>query len=490
MRLELDTAQARYSDLYDQAPVGYCTVSESWMILHANSNTAKLLGVARGTLCNRPFSSFILKQDQDKLYLLRKQIILTGEQQSCELLMVKNDGTPFWVQLLATATQYEADTPIQRIMLSDITQRKLAELALQESDETLHSILNTTLDGFWYVDRDGYLLDVNPAYCKQSGYTREELLKMQVCDLEANENSTEIAAHIKQIIADKHGQFETVQRRKDGSLWHAEVSATYRDVANGQFCVFLRDISERKAMQQVLITGKAQYRDQAFKLLNAVDSLRALAADTDAVRENEKKHIARELHDELGQLLAALRLHIGLLNMEYSQQLPELTAKTNGMLDILDRALASMRSVVAHLRPSALDMGLLAALEWLRDDFIRIFKIRCILSCNADMPKLDDMQLTIIFRIIQESLTNIAKHAKANVAHINLHFNNNLLQLSVQDNGIGFDLDSRRADPECFGLRGMRERALALNGELVIDTSPGKGCCMTLSIPMGEKNKS
>ena len=136
-QVELDASQARYFDLYDLAPVGYCTVSETGLILQANFTAATLLGVARGKLVNRPISRFIHKEDVDNFYLLRKQLMETGEPQSCELRMVQPDGTPFWAYLAAIVAQDEGGAPTCRIVLSDVSARKQAEQNLRLARDEL-----------------------------------------------------------------------------------------------------------------------------------------------------------------------------------------------------------------------------------------------------------------------------------------------------------------------------------------------------------------
>ena len=137
-------------------------------------------------------------------------------------------------------------------LLDTLTQR---DVTLQQRDEILRSILETSLDGFWRVDGQGHLLDVNSTYSQQSGYAREELLEMQVSDLEAGESAAETAIRIQRLIETGRDQFESRHRRRDGSIWDVEVSATYRDAAGGLLCVFLRDITERK--QAEVAAGKA-----------------------------------------------------------------------------------------------------------------------------------------------------------------------------------------------------------------------------------------
>ena len=247
-----EDAKERYFDLYDLAPVGYLTLSVQGAILQANLTSTHLLAVVRAELIKQPITRFIYREDQDIFYQLRKRLITTGEPQTCELRMVKSGGAVLWAHLDATKAQDENGVPALRIVLSDFGARKRAEDALQESYQALRSILDATLDGFWRVDVRGNILDVNPTYCMQSAYSREELLKMHVLDLAVEECAAATVKQTLNLIETGHGQFESTHRRKDGSLWQVEVSGTYRDTAGGQVFVFLRDISKRKQAEEKL----------------------------------------------------------------------------------------------------------------------------------------------------------------------------------------------------------------------------------------------
>jgi PAS domain S-box-containing protein len=143
---------------------------------------------------------------------------------------------------------------------TDITDRKLAEAELHQSHEILRAILETTQDGFWMIDHHGQLLDVNPAYCQQSGYTRQELLGMRISDLEVLESALAIKAHTQRILERGSDLFESVHQRKDGSTWHVEVNVSCRDILGGRLFVFLRDISQRRQIEQELRESEALFR--------------------------------------------------------------------------------------------------------------------------------------------------------------------------------------------------------------------------------------
>jgi PAS domain S-box-containing protein len=171
MQADLDAARARYFDLYDLAPVGYCTLSEKGMILEANLTAVTLLGLNRSALLKRPLSRYILLDDQNIYFLHRKQLFETGEPQTCDLRMVKNDGTQFWAHLAATAAQDSDSAPVCRVVISDITERKLAEKACKDSEFKYRSLIEHSSDVVFCVDRNGEYKFVNQVFASTFGKT-------------------------------------------------------------------------------------------------------------------------------------------------------------------------------------------------------------------------------------------------------------------------------------------------------------------------------
>src|SRR5660397_107363 len=189
---ELDAARTRYFDLYNLAPVGYCTLSEpGLMILEANLTTRTLLGVARGALVEQPISPFIFPEDQDLYYRHRKQLFETGEPQAYELRMVKKDGTAFWARLEANAVQDKDGEPVCHLMMSDVTERKQVEEALRESEESLRALFDTMTSGcvIYEVRNDGssggdYIVkDFNASSLAIEGKTKEEVVGKSLLEL-------------------------------------------------------------------------------------------------------------------------------------------------------------------------------------------------------------------------------------------------------------------------------------------------------------------
>jgi signal transduction histidine kinase len=258
--------------------------------------------------------------------------------------------------------------------------------------------------------------------------------------------------------------------RKDGTEFPAEISLNPLKTVQGLLLMaVVRDVSERKKAEADLRESRQH--------------LRELAAQTETARESERKHIAREVHDELGQVLTALRMDLSLLEMQAGTQPVVVTDRVQSMKSLVDRAIQGVRNVASNLRPAALDMGVVPAIEWLRDEFIRHTDTPCEFHAGQEDIDLDETRAVVVFRIVQESLTNIARYAKAGKAAIAMARFGASLRLEIRDDGQGFDpllVEKKKS----YGLLGMRERALALGGRVDIISAPGQGTLISVEIPM------
>ncbi|RFC31955.1 MAG: PAS domain S-box-containing protein [Candidatus Nitrotoga sp. MKT] len=219
------------------------------------------------------------------------------------------------------------------------------------------------------------------------------------------------------------------------------------------------------------------------KLLRSKNMLRELSAHLENVREEERKHIAREIHDELGQVLTALRMDVSLARLSFGESNPQLMERLRSMTQLVDRTIDSARHIISSLRPGALNLGIVAALEWLTEEFNDYTDIPCKLVIGDGDLTLSEFAATAVFRIIQESLTNITRHAAATQVEIIMTRTDSHLCFEVRDNGKGFDLYSV-ASHKSFGLIGIRERVAILEGDLAIDSEPGRGTCVRVCVPV------
>jgi PAS domain S-box-containing protein len=258
--------------------------------------------------------------------------------------------------------------------------------------------------------------------------------------------------------------------RANGQLFPIEGSISTVEHDGHEVCtVILRDVSERHLVQQ--------------KLARSHDQLRQLSAALQTIREEERTHIARELHDDLGQLLASLRMDLTLL--QGNAPLPEPSQRLiEGMESNLMTAIASLRRIATNLRPRALDEGgLYFALQGLRDDFVERHGIACTLLAEEADLRLDDTASTAIFRIVQEALTNVARHAGATRVLLNLDRINGELLITIRDDGRGIRAEDMEKK-ESLGLVGMRERVWAMSGEISVGSDELDGTRIDIVLPL------
>lgn len=238
----------------------------------------------------------------------------------------------------------------------------------------------------------------------------------------------------------------------------------------------MRAIQMAKAMTQKL-------RDSQVKLQMSHQKLRRLAAHADQIKEEERKRIAREIHDDLGQNLLVLRIDADMLASRTRHQHPRLNARARSTLSHIDATIKSVRQIINDLRPTVLDLGLNAAVEWQIAEFRRRTGIVCELNDHETEIRVNDHCATAFFRILQESLSNITQHAAASLVQVELWREEETLSMTVRDNGVGLQLDGR-SKLDSFGLVGIEERVKILGGTFSIHSSPGAGMTIFVSVPV------
>ncbi|MBN2289728.1 MAG: hypothetical protein JXQ83_10385, partial [Candidatus Glassbacteria bacterium] len=220
------------------------------------------------------------------------------------------------------------------------------------------------------------------------------------------------------------------------------------------------------------------------ELRKSHEELHNLTAYLQESRENERTAMAREIHDELGQALTALKIDMALLGEDIPWDLIYLNSQVKSISALIDSILNSVRRISADLRPGLLDdLGLKAAVEWQVSEYTKRTGTKCRLALTREEPDLSEEVTTNVFRIFQEAMTNIARHAGATEARISLLKKSRSLELKVKDNGYGIK-DSQISASKSFGIIGMQERARFCGGKLKISGNPGKGTTLTLSIPL------
>ena len=364
---------------------------------------------------------------------------------------------------------------------------------LLESERKYRGIVENSPEGIFLLDRCGRLNEVNPAMARILGYASStELIDASNATLNLVPFSD---AQVDTLFGVLRGKGEIAGLELDlrlaggRSIW---VQLNARGIVGKHGEVtgiegFMTDITARKRAVESLRCQRDQLESEVAvrrrterELLTSRERLRQLSAHQEAIREDERKHIALEIHDELGQLLTALKMDLSLLKMQLVAGSAAM-GKAKEMRSLVEKTMQIVRNVASHLRPAALNFGLASALEWLADDFSRHTEIPCDFRIEGVEPNFSDPRATAIFRIAQESLTNVARHANASSVELILSTTEEGAELIIHDDGCGFDLDAVRSGYS-YGLQGMAERARLIDAQLQIESASNAGSVVRLRV--------
>ena len=362
------------------------------------------------------------------------------------------------------------------LLIWQILERNETRNALHNIEARVGSIMDSAMDAIVSCDDQSRIVLFNHAAERVFGYSAADLVGRPLDVLMPTRFRERHADHISHF--GHTGQ--TTRRMGDQTvLWGLrsseeefpiEASISQLSESGRKFyTVILRDITERFRADDALRKSREQ--------------LRKLAAAAHLVREQEKKRIARELHDELGQALTALKIDLGWIEGHLSAENGAILKKLHSMTKVLDLTVAATRRISADLRPLMLDdLGLLPAAEWLAQNFSERTGIPCEFACNVSDLSLDSEQATAVFRMLQEALTNAARHSGASQVEVTIFRAGEDVTLTVRDNGKGFSPDRDRKI-DSFGILGMEERAYLLGGQVHISSAPGGGTEIEIRLP-------
>ena len=349
----------------------------------------------------------------------------------------------------------------------DRSERRRAEASVQASEARYRILFDHAADGIVIADAKSYYLDANSSLCRMLGYSHGELVGLHASDLVVPAELPHIGEALSVIKAKDRYQREWIFRRKDGSTFPADVIATA--MPDGNLMAVIRDISERRRSEDELRVAEQQ--------------LHALVGRLHTIREEEAKRIARELHDDLGQHLTALNMEVADLELKLPEPSVQQREQLARMRAEVDHTIEVVQKISGELRLGQLDvLGLTAAIEWQVQEFARRSALACHIVRLDEVTDLTDAQSTALFRILQETLTNIARHAGATAVEVSLEAGPHEISLRVGDNGRGITPE-QISDQSAFGLLGMRERIQNLGGSLALSGAPGKGTTVQVRIP-------
>ncbi|MGC8495573.1 MAG: PAS domain-containing sensor histidine kinase [Syntrophobacteraceae bacterium] len=381
----------------------------------------------------------------------------------------------------------------------DITERKRAEEALRESRQMLDLVLNTIPLRVFWKDADLNYLGCNLAFAQDAGLlSPEEIMGKNDFDMGWADQADAYRSDDRRVM--ESGQpklgYEEPQTTPDGGrIWLRTNKVPLHDSAGMIMGVLgtYDDITERKRMEEELRRSRDELefrvRERTIELESANERLRSVSSKLIEAQENERKRLASELHDSIGQTLAALKFRIehisSKLRVGLSEEAMELLDE---FVPILQSSIDETRTIYMGLKPPILsDYGILATLEWYRRQLMAIYsKIHIELDTEISEADISEELKTAIFRIAQEALNNCCKHSEAEWVDVRLAGNNGVIELQISDDGIGMDLGfiTESATAKSLGIIGMRERAELTRGEVIIKSTPGAGTTIRACWPI------
>jgi PAS domain S-box-containing protein len=490
-------------DLFNLAfvhtPVGMAIVGLDYRLQRVNKALCGALGYSQRELLEHTLVDITYPDDRKKDEALVSQL-LSGVIPSCrrEKRFTTKDGQLMWLDMTAIVIRDNHNNPLYLlIMTENIAERKRAEEALRASEERYRSFIVNSSEGIWRFESErpidtslppdeqlgmlykyGYLAECNDPMARMYGYDRADDLIGANFQILRSALSPSMLANARVFIENGYRLLNAKSVGSDVEGRKRFFSSNIIGIVINGYLLRIwgtqRDETEHKVFEEQLQSSRRQ--------------MRSLVAHLQSIGEKERADIAREMHDGLGQELTGLKLDISWLskrvgNAEGEGVRAEVAARLRDMTQRLEQTIAGVKNLSTELRPGVLDkLGLPAAVEWQCQEFTRRTGLSCHCHLPADEQSLNTELSTALFRILQEALTNVSRHARARSVHVELQVAHGASTLIVQDDGRGVTA-AELSDPASLGLLGMRERAETLGGSLKVENGLSGGTVVKASIP-------
>lgn len=483
----LRDGEARLSGILNSAMDAIVSIDDNQRIVLFNPAAENLFRYAAGDVIGKPIEQLMPERYRARHASYVKQFDESGATRRMmrgygEVIGLRADGEELNLDI-SISKGVHTHSKIFTAIIRDITQKMRMEQELRSSQNLLQATLSAMNARIAVLDHQGTIIKVNDAWERFSRETAGDRYGQQgvgqnyltVCDAVTGKDrdaAAEIAAGLRAVIAGQrdHFGYEYPCDSPERAAWYLLSANPIRGDIAGAVVAHI-DITAQKTVETALA--------------GAVRQLRELAGAVQDAEEGERKRIALELHDELGQDLTALRLELTWLESRLGK-VPgeELSPKIADLKGRLEATMRAVRRIISDLRPSMLDeLGLTPALEWLAEDFTARTGVACRVSVVSEDIEVPDRLATAIFRIVQEALTNVWRHAEATQVEIQVESSRDAsMVVTVHDDGVGVASESLDK-PKSFGIRGMRERAALFGGLVQLQSLPGKGTTVRISFP-------
>lgn len=480
-------SDSRFRAIYQHAGVGIAEIGADGQFLMANPALCRMLGYSELELVKKTFTEITYPEDRAREIALL-ELMQSGESDSYEIekRYLHGNGSVVWAFVTSSAFKTTECSSYRISISQDITERKRLEqeklllldqerLAKADAESAKTELLGTLeriSDGFLVLDREWRCRYINEQGARYLGCRPEDLIGRNIWT-KFPESVDQTICHLyhkaleEQVPICEEVYFAQWKRWFDGRIYPS---------ADGLSILF-QDTTERRQSQQ--------------ELRDTLEQLRCLSARLQTAREEERKQVARDLHDQIGQILTAVKMDVDWVAKHIPQDQTQVRARLESTVNLVRDATQSLRKICTELRPGVLDdLGLGAAIEWQANEFASRTGIQCEVSVPTEDLALEADRSTAIFRIFQEALTNVARHAEAKVVRVSLAHRNSRVLLVVRDDGKGILDSDLAASKGSLGLLGMKERAQACGGKLQIWGEPGKGTTVAVEIPLREQQES
>lgn len=478
----LEESEAEYRTLIENSPDVVIRFNRELRHLYINRAVETVTGISKEYFIGKTHREIGFDPDLCTIWEeIIQKVFNTQMPFQTELELNRSKGLKYFDWQLVPEFSRDGEVVSVLSIIRDITKRIQTEKALRKDEERLEMKLEGTMMGFWNWDIGTDTMIINEHWSEMSGFpfSSEEMYF----------NTWKDFLH-----PDDH---ETVKQKLQNCLserWNmCEVEARFRAVS-GEWRWFLfrgKVVAWNEEGKPLRVAGTAMDIDDKKKsylsLLESKKKLTLLNKQEIVTIEEERRRLSREIHDEIGQALTALKINLELIITDLPGEFRDIKRRLDEAIQISGETLDQLRILAHNLRPPALDaLGLNPTL----DDFCREFSRRTNIQVvyeGVELPELPDEIGITFYRILQESLTNIVKHAHANKALVKLSFECRIIQLTIRDNGVGFRLDNK-VKRDGIGLSGMQERLEILGGYLRIDSQSGEGTCLVAGIKLEEKH--
>lgn len=468
-------SEAKYRAFFENSMDGILLTIPDGRVLAANPAACSIFGMTEEEICAAGRYGLVDESDP-KLpdYLDERKRI--GKTKG-EIIMIRKDGTKFPADITTSVFRDAKGEERTSMIIRDITERKKIEQELKEAEIKFRNLVEQSLVGV-YIIQNGKFAYVNPRFAEIFGYKQQELINSYPVEKVVHADDRQLV--IENIRMRLQGEKDSVHyeangQKKNGEIIQTEIFGSRTEYA-GQPAIIgtLLDISHRKQAEE--------------QIKRSYDQIRMLSEHLQNIREEERTHIAREIHDELGQQLTVLKMDASWLNKKLNDADENVKQKLKDLLELMDSTVKTVRRISSELRPSLLDdMGLVPAMEWHLKEFEKRASVKTQFKMPSKELSLPDAVKTGLFRIFQESLTNVARHANAKKVDINLQVEKGKILLSIKDDGKGFEMEKAKAK-KTLGILGMQERSFMMGGNYEVKSKPGKGTNVIVSVPYPEKN--